>query len=325
MTDSSRSKPRHDVEADITAKIVAAIKAGAGEFQMPWHRPGLSFDLPVNALTGNSYRGANILSLWIDAADKQFERQVWATYRQWGELGCQVRKGEKAALVVKYGEWIPKDKRDDEDRKDEDDGKRLFAKPAFVFNCAQVAGFDLPPRESRPDLTVRLAHVDAFVAATRAEFRESGASAFYRPKAPDGSGDYIQMPPRNLFVGTATSTPTESFESTRLHELCHWVGAAGRLNRDFGKKRGDKAYAFEELVAELGAAFLCAGLEITDVPRADHAQYLGHWLEILAGDKRAIFSAASAASKAVDYLNGLQPHAPGIGIRQDGDFPPALP
>lgn len=205
---------------------------------------------------------------------------------------------------------MPKELRDQEDRKDDDDGKRLYAKPAFVFNCAQVDGFDLPAKAGLPDLTVRLAHVDAFIAATRAEFREGGTSAFYRRKANDGSGDYIQMPPRTLFVGTATSTPTESFESTRLHEICHWSGAVGRLARDAGKRHGDKAYAFEELIAELGAAFLCARLAITDVPRADHAQYVGHWLEVLKSDKRAIFSAASEACKAVDYLYGLQPQVP---------------
>lgn len=97
--------PSHrDVQAEITQRIVSAIEAAAGPFQMPWHRPGLSFDLPVNALTGMPYRGANILSLWIEAADKLFDRQIWATYRQWGKLGSQVRKGEKAALIVKFGE-----------------------------------------------------------------------------------------------------------------------------------------------------------------------------------------------------------------------------
>jgi antirestriction protein ArdC len=115
------------------------------------------------------------------------------------------------------------------------------------------------------------------------------------------------MPERNLFIGTATSTPTESYESTRLHETAHWSGAAHRLNREFGERFGDKAYAFEELVAELSAAYLCAGLEITNTPRADHAQYIANWLEVLKGDTKAIFTAASLATRAVDYLHGLQP------------------
>ena len=138
----------------------------------------------------------------------------------------------------------------------------------------------------------RLDHVDAFIAATGAEFREGGQRAFYRHRGSSGDGDYIQMPPRALFTGTETSTPTESYESTRLHELTHWSGAAHRLNRTFGEKYGDKAYAFEELVAELSSAFLCAELEVTNDPRIDHAQYIASWLDCLKDDDRAIFSAA---------------------------------
>ncbi|MEQ1712827.1 MAG: ArdC family protein, partial [Hyphomicrobium sp.] len=106
-------KPRIDVHEAITTKIVAAIEAGAGEFQMPWHRPGVAFTIPRNALTDKQYRGSNILSLWIDADEKKFEHQVWATFKQWQEIGAQVRKGEKGLLIVKYGEWVPKAARPD--------------------------------------------------------------------------------------------------------------------------------------------------------------------------------------------------------------------
>jgi antirestriction protein ArdC len=306
-------KPRLDVHQAVTDKIVACIEQGAGEFQMPWHRPGLSFAIPENAATGNAYRGTNILSLWIDAAEKVFERQLWATYKQWNELGAQVRKGEKGSLIVKYGEWIPKGGSGDAEQGEEENGesgKRLYAKPAYVFNVAQVDGFTLAPAQPLPDLTARLRHVDDFIAATGAEFREGGNRSFYRHRAADSSGDFIQMPPRSLFTGTATSTPTEAYESTRLHELGHWSGAAHRLNREFGKRFGDKAYSFEELVAELSAAFLCAELGITNTPRADHAQYIANWLDVLKGDKKAIFSAASLASTAVTYLFSLQRSAP---------------
>jgi antirestriction protein ArdC len=247
-------KPCFDVHEAVTAKIIAAIEAGAGEFQMPWHRPGISFAIPKNALTEKAYRGSNILSLWIDADEKRFEHQIWATFKQWQELGCQVRKGEKGSLIVKYGEWIPKSAREEaqESSGDEDSGKRLYAKAAWVFNAAQVDGYDIAPSEPRPDLTVRLAHVDVFIAATAAEFREGGQRAFYRHRGLDGQGDFIQMPPRNLFTGTATSTPTEAYESTRLHEVGHWTGAKHRLDREFGKRFGDKAYSFEELVALSG-------------------------------------------------------------------------
>jgi antirestriction protein ArdC len=298
-----------DVHAEITAKIVAAIEAGAGDFLMPWHRPGASFAIPKNALTDKPYRGSNILSLWIDADEKRFERQIWATFKQYQELGCQVRKGERGALIVKYGEWTPKDARSDADESDEDSPKRLYARAAWVFNVDQVENYQGEAPAPRPDLTTRLAHVDAFIAATGAEFRECGSRAFYRSRSLDGSGDFIQMPPRNLFIGTATSTPTDAYESTRGHELVHWAGAPHRLNREHGKRFGDKAYSFEELVAELGAAFLCAELGVANSPRLDHAQYLASWLEVLGGDKKAIFTAASLASQAVDYLKSFQKQA----------------
>ena len=132
------------------------------------------------------------------------------------------------------------------------------------------------------------------------------------------------MPERNLFTGTATSTPTESYEATRLHELGHWTGAKHRLDREFAQRFGDQAYAFEELVAELSAAYLCAGLDITNTPRADHAQYIANWLQVLKGDTKAIFTAASLATRAVDYLYGLQPgpvptHEPESGPEQQPD------
>lgn len=309
----SDARTRIDVHEAVTAKIVAAIEAGAGEFQMPWHRPGISFTIPKNALTGQQYRGANILSLWIDADEKKFEHQVWATFKQWQELGAQVRKGERSSLIVKFGEWIPKDAREqmatDADA-DEDSAKRLYAKAAHVFNVDQVDGFEIAPVAPRPDLTVRLAHIDEFLANAGIEFREGGQRAFYRHRAADGSGDFVQMPPRNLFTGTETCTPTEAYESTRLHEGGHWSGAEHRLNRQFGERFGDQAYAFEELVAELTAAYLCAELGITNSPRPDHAQYLAHWLTVLKGDKKAIFTAASHATRAVTYLFGLQPEGP---------------
>jgi antirestriction protein ArdC len=314
--DVTSTKPRVDVHGAITAKIVSAIEAGAGEFQMPWHRPGVAFSIPRNALTEKQYRGSNILSLWIDADAKKFEHQTWATFKQWQELGAQVRKGERGSIIVKYGEWTPKTAGDapklETAGNDADAGKRLFAKAAYVFNAQQVDGWPVEPAEPRADLTTRLDHVDAFIANTGAEFRESGQRAFYRHRDSRGEGDFIQMPPRNLFTGTVTSTPTEAYESTRLHELTHWSGASNRLNREFGQRFGDKAYSFEELVAELSAAFLCAELQITNIPRADHAQYIANWLGVLKGDTKAIFSAASLATRAVDYLHGLQPGAKAV-------------
>ncbi len=313
------STPKMDIYATVTARIVAAIIAGAGEFQMPWHRPGVSFAIPKNALTQKAYRGTNVLGLWIDADEKKFEHQVWATYRQWLELGAQVRNGEKSSLIVKYGEWIPKHAREETSADDtgDDNGKRLYARAAHVFNITQVDGYEIAPVAPRPDLTVRLAHVDAFLAATGIEFREGGQRAFYRRRAADSSGDFIQMPPRNLFTGTATCTPTESYESTRLHEAGHASGDEHRLNREFGQRFGDKAYAFEELIAELTAAFLCAELGITPDPRPDHAQYLAHWLTILAQDNRAIFTAAARAQDAAEFLKAFSAKAEVSAVPED--------
>lgn len=321
MTRSAPHTGKHaraDLHETVTAKIVAAIEAGAGDWHMPWHRPGTSFDIPRNALTEKRYQGCNILSLWIDADEKKFPTPTWATFKQWQEIGAQVRKGEKGSLIVKYGRWTPKGGKDTpppaaEASGSADTGERLYSRAAFVFNAAQVDGFADPAEAPRADLTTRLAHVDQFIAATGAEFREGGTRAFYRhPSSRGGSqgdGDFIQMPPRNLFTGTATSTPTEAYESTRLHELSHWSGAEHRLNREFGARFGDHRYAVEELVAELSASFLCAELAITNTPRPDHAQYLAHWLAVLKQDSRAIFTAAAAASRACAYLAGLQPGA----------------
>lgn len=314
-------KPRIDVHEAITQKIVTAIEAGAGTFEMPWHRPGVAFTLPKNALTEKAYRGSNVLSLWIDADAKKFEHQVWATFKQWLKLEAPVRKGEKGSLIVKYGEWTPKDidaggaRSDAADAPgdDEEQAKRLYAKAAYVFNIDQVdispetRAQLLPAEKPRPDLTTRLDAVDAFIARLGVEIREGGQRAFYRHRGLNGDGDFIQMPPRTLFAGTATSTPTESYYSTLLHEEIHASGAEHRLNRKFGERFGDNAYAFEELVAELGSAFLCAHLEVTNTPRPDHAQYIAGWLAALKGDTKAIFTAASLATRAVDYLFDKQP------------------
>ncbi len=310
-------KPSHpDLHQTITDKIVAAIEAGAGPWTMPWHRPGTAFSVPRNALTRQPYQGCNVLSLWIDADAKKFGNPIWATFKQWQEIGAQVRKGEKGSLIVKYGKWTPKDRREPQARQrsgtdaatasDDASPERMYARAAWVFNADQVDGFVIEDQKPRPDLTTRLAHVDQFIARTGADFREGGTRAFYRRRNGSGEGDYIQMPPRTLFTGTPTSSATECYESTRLHELSHWCGADHRLKRDFGERFGDNAYAVEELVAELSAAFLCAELQITNTPRPDHAQYLAHWLSVLKADNRAIFTTAAAASRATQYLIRLQ-------------------
>lgn len=292
-------KPTRDIHNEITRQIIAAIEAGAGDFQMPWHQAGSGLSRPVNALTGNAYRGINILSLWVSAQFNHYSCGLWATYRQWADLGAQVRKGEKSSPVVFYKEL-------DIDRVDPTTGATeadtiFIAKSSAVFNADQIDGFTRPDEPVRRDLTERLDAAERFVVATKADIAHGGGRAFYRP-----STDNIQMPDRDRFIGSATSTPTESYYSTLLHELTHWSGHERRLNRDLQPRFDKRAYAMEELVAELGAAYLCADLGIALEPRKDHADYIADWLGALREDTKAIFTAAAAASRAAEFLFSLQ-------------------
>jgi antirestriction protein ArdC len=169
-----------------------------------------------------------------------------------------------------------------------------------------VNGYQAPVSDAAPMTVITpIEQAEAFVAATGAAIHHGGDRAYYRP-----STDSIHLPPRDAFIDTPTSTPAESYYSTLCHELTHWTSAEPRCNRQLGKRFGDQAYAMEELVAELGAAFLCADLRITAEPRVDHAQYLASWLAVLKADKKAIFTAASKASEAAAFLAALQPHQP---------------
>jgi antirestriction protein ArdC len=289
---------RETVYATITERIAAAIAAGAPRFEMPWHQSGPLLGRPQNALSRKPYRGINVLALWVAAQSSGFATGRWATYRQWATLGAQVRKGEKGSVIVFYkkAEAIPHGD-DSEEGKPE---TRLIARASWVFNSDQVEGSQ-PPEAFTPSNPVSvLDRAEAFVRATGADIHEGGGVACYRPHA-----DYIQMPPRAAFIGSSTSTPTESYYATLLHELTHWTGHERRLNRDFSRRFGDEAYAMEELVAELGAAFLCADLGVTNSPRPDHAAYAGSWLRALENDARAIFIASGKAGAAAEYLANL--------------------
>ena len=256
--------------------------------------------MPLNVSSGKPYHGVNVLMLWAAAESQGFNAGTWGTYRQWQDIEAQVRKGEKSTSIVFFKELPARPE-------DEEEEKRFVARSFRVFNADQVDGYQpaLPPAE---DLTQRLAGVEAFVASTGAKIRHGGGRAFFSP-----SQDLIQMPDRARFTGTATSTPTEGYYSTLLHELTHWSGHESRLARDLSGRFGKEAYAMEELVAELGAAFLCAEQHITPQPRPDHAAYLANWLQVLKGDKRAIFSAAAKASQASTYLGQLHAQAAKVG------------
>lgn len=285
-----------DLYAHVTDSIVAAIEAGATEFSLPWQRTGIGDVLPVNASTGASYNGVNILSLWAEAMTRGYTRGIWATYRQWAALGAQVRKGERGACVVFYREY----EADPDPDNDADDGKRRVARASWVFNAQQVEGYQIPDLPERPPIH-RIALAEILVEKNHPDIRHGGDQAYYTPTA-----DYIQMPDERLFTAEQSAKRTEDYYAVLLHELTHWTGAPHRLNRDMHKRFGDSVYAMEELVAELGSAFLCGELSITPVPRPDHAGYIAHWLETMKADKRAIFTAAARAGEAASYLKSAR-------------------
>jgi antirestriction protein ArdC len=295
MHDSS-FKEGPSVYRAITDKIIAAIEAGAGEFVMPWHFCQ-AITRPVNAATGASYRGVNVVGLWAEAMLSKYETGYWASYRQWQAIGGQVRRGEHGATIVFYRKIEPAG---DTQRSLEDDqpDRRFVARASHVFNAEQVDGWS-PPVQVLVSEWEACQHAEAFIAATNAEIAHGGEHAFY-----DIRHDRICLPHRERFIGTPTSSAAESFYSTTLHELVHWSGAAHRLARTYGRF-GTAEYAFEELIAELGAAFLCGHLGVSNEPRPDHAAYVGHWLQRLREDSRAILHAASAAEKAVTWLTEL--------------------
>lgn len=283
----------------MTNQIVAAIEAGASKFEMPWHRSGADIMEPRNVATNRPYHGINVPTLWATAAVKDYHSGWWGSYKQWQEVGGQVRKGEKASTVV-FWKIMEKEA---EDPQTGEPVKETYpiARPWSVFNAAQQEGWREPEPPPPEDPARIIEHVREFVANTLADIRHGGDRACYRQ-----AGDYIQMPEMSRFRGTRTSSPTEAYYSTELHELTHWSGHPKRLNRDLSGRFGSETYAFEELIAEIGAAFLCTELKISTVPREDHAAYVKSWLKVLRNDKKAIFTAASLATKAAEFLKSLQ-------------------
>lgn len=286
------STARLDLHQRVTNEIVAAIEAGTGTFIMPWH--GIPHGIPRNVITGAPYNGVNTLVLWAAAKNRRYATPFWATYRQWQDMGAQVKKGEKAVVVVFYKQ-IPLEAEDVETG-DVVQDYRLIARAFFVFNGEQVDGWKAPGPElvSCVDNHDR---IEDFVLSTGADIRSAGDAPCY-----DRLGDYILIPDRVRFLGSPTSSATEGYYSTVFHELVHWTGHHRRLARNLDGRFGSESYAMEELVAELGAAFLCAEFLVLNKPRKDHAAYIGDWLKVLKGDKRAIFAASTAAHQAVGFL-----------------------
>ena len=275
---------------EITNKIVAALEAGAGNYEQPWSNL-CKGTLPRNVASGKAYRGVNVLSLWASGG-----AGWWGTYQQWQAIGGQVRKGEKSSIVVFYQPATKRTKKDGEDE------TFLLMKYYSVFSLDQVDA--LPNEDGTPGTIViphaaslpesreeRIAEAEAFFAQIPATVNHGGDRAFYRPAT-----DNIQMPDFRQFA------EAEAYYSTLSHELVHWSGAEARLDRNLKGRFGDEAYAMEELIAELGAAFTMGLTGLSTEPRVDHAQYLSSWLKVLKKDSKAIFTVASRAQAAAEYL-----------------------
>jgi antirestriction protein ArdC len=295
---------KKDVYTRVTNRIISDLENGVRSWMKPWNaaHPAGSIGKPLRH-NGIPYQGMNILLLWCEAMEKGYSAPLWMTYKQAQELGGQVRGGETGSLVV-YANSI---KRTETDEQGEDFERSIpFLRGYTVFNIEQIdalpAHYYAPPKDPLP-LAERIESADRFMTGTGASISHGGDRAFYAP-----GPDRVQLPAFEAF------RDKESYYATVLHELTHWSGHKSRLDRDLNNRFGDSGYAREELVAELGAAFLCADLGITPEVRDDHAAYLGHWLDVLREDKRAIFSAAAHAQRAADYLTALQSRAVTEGI-----------
>ena len=276
---------------EVTDRIIAELEQGRVPWVQPWGRAKAGLGLPRNAATGRRYSGVNILILWGAVIERGFAGQHWLTFRQALDLGGNVRKGERGTTVCYADRFIPKDEQERAGREGDEAAAVPFLKRFIVFNVAQCDG--LPPladgaSEPLPEREL-IPQAEALIAATGADFRIGGERAFYVP-----GGDFIQVPPQPAFHEQI------NYYRTCFHELGHWTGAGHRLARDLSGRSGSKPYAREELVAEMASAFVCATLGI--VPTVRHADYLASWLAVLREDNRAIFRAASQASKAADVI-----------------------
>lgn len=281
---------RSDIFQRITDVIVKAIEEGANTYRMPWRTSGGFPSSPINAVTKRPYRGINVLILWATAQEKGYRSGTWATYKQWQELGAQVRKGEKSANVV-FWKFFEREETQPDEGSEPKSHKIPMARDYWVFNAEQVEGYtsQTEPLVTKED---RIANAEGFFQSAGVRVLPGENRAYYSQGT-----DSIYMP-----AFTAFKEPLYYY-SVLSHETTHWTGAKHRLDRDLSGRFGSESYAVEELVAELGAAFLCAELGLPTDPREDHAPYIASWLKVLKNDKRAIFTAATKAQQAVDWLS----------------------
>jgi antirestriction protein ArdC len=302
------SGDRANLYDEVTDRIIAELEAGRLPWVQPWGTSGVAapLALPKNAATSRRYSGINVLILWGAVVERGYAGQSWLTFRQALALGGSVRKGERGTTVVYADRFIPGEERERAQETGKDARAIHFLKRFTVFNVEQCDG--LPPELAAAappvDSSLIEPRVQALIASSGAEFRIGGERAYY-----DVLGDFIRVPPPQAYF-----QPID-WHRTALHELGHWTGHASRLGREIANSFGSKKYAQEELVAEMTAAFTCAALGI--VPTVRHADYIGSWLDVLRADNRAIVRAASAASKAADFLLAFTPEAKAVNDDAD--------
>lgn len=294
---STTPEQKSDIYQRVTAKLLADLEKGQLTWRKPWNSEHLARKVQ-RPLRWNQvpYSGINTLVLWATAADKGYQSPYWMTFHQALELKANVRKGEKGEQVVYADKMV----REEQTPEGETDLRQIpFLKTYTVFNADQIEGlpasyYPVAETQTTPSME-RDAKLETFFSQTKAEIVRGKSAAYY------SLSDRIEMPPLERFE------TIQDYYAVLSHELCHWTKHPTRLNRDLGRKRyGDEGYAKEKLVAELGACFLGADLGFEPMPEAQHAAYLQSWLKVLKDDKRFIFTAASHAQKAVEYLHGLQ-------------------
>ena len=279
------------VYQDVTNSIIEQLEKGAIPWVKPW-KADSSAD--KNLVSQKPYQGINRLILGLSGMVNGYGVPVWASYKQWESIGGHVRKGEKGTRIVFFS------KVDKENKQTGDKESYSVLKAYWVFNASQIDGIEIVPAETveKPFSAIELA--ETRIVKTGAALSHGGDAAFYAP-----SVDRIQLPNKGTFDSEA------NYYATAFHELVHWTGAKHRLDRNLEKGRfGNPAYAFEELVAEMGAAFLCQDYGIQGELR--HAGYIQSWLKALRDDSKAVFKAAALAQKAADYLNQLDATAEAI-------------
>ena len=282
---------RQSLYSEVTGRIIAELEEGRLPWVQPWDSAVCGCTMPQNAGTGRKYSGINVLILWAEVVHRGFASQRWLTYRQAAAAGGNVRRGEKGTIICYADRFTPKAEADAARGEDREARQVAFLKRFTVFNVQQCEGLpdDFTPDAVAIDPVLAIEEADALIVASGAQFQIGGGEAFYSP-----SHDFVQVPPQAAFPEPI------NWYRTALHELGHWTGHGTRLDRDQKCGFGSEPYAKEELVAEMAAAFTCASLGIA--PTVRHSDYIASWLSVLRGDEKAIFRAASQASKATDFL-----------------------